>query len=80
MDVKVDVGNVLAGDHPSADNAGIWLREHLQIHPQYTIFEEFEEYFNCRIDVADRKDNWATPNKFVFESSAELTAFVLRWS
>jgi hypothetical protein len=80
MDVKVDVSNVLPGDHPAADNAGIWLRQHLQIEPQYTIFEEFEEYFNCRIDVADRKDTWMQPNKFVFETGADVTAFVLKWS
>ena len=76
----MDVSNVLPGDHEALHNAAVWLRLHLNIDTKHTIFSKFEEYFNCRIDVADRKDNWATPNKFVFESSAELTAFVLRWS
>ena len=80
MEVKVDVTNVLPGSHPSTCNAGIWLREHLAIPANCTIFEEFEEYFNCRIDVDDRRDYWMEPNKVVFKSSADLLAFVLKWS
>ena len=80
MDVKVDVSNVLPGDHPAADNAGTWLRQHLKIPTHCTIFEQFEEYFNCRIDVDNRNDTWMQPNKFVFETGADVTAFVLRWS
>ena len=80
MDIKVDVSNVLLGDHPATNNAGVWLREHLGIPPNQTIFEQFEEYFDCRIDVDDRKDYWMQPNKIVFASSAAATAFVLKWS
>jgi hypothetical protein len=80
MDVKVDVKNVLPGNHQSLENAAVWLREHLNVPEQYTIFEQFEEYFNCRIDVDDRKDYWMQPNKVVFDSSAELMAFVLKWT
>lgn len=80
MDVKVDVRNVLPGGHDSANNAAAWLREHLNIDPKYTIFEQFEEYFNCRIDVDDRADAWMCPNKIVFSKPSELTAFVLRWT
>ena len=80
MDFKVDVSNVLPGDHHSADNAGIWLREYLNIPTFQPIFTQFEEYFNCRIDVDDRRDSYMQPNKVVFATSADLTAFVLRWS
>ena len=80
MDVKVDVTNVLPGSHPATNNAGIWLREHLQVPHNCTIFEQFEEYFNCRVDVDDRKDYFMEPNKVVFESNKDLLAFVLKWS
>ncbi len=80
MDVKVDVGNVLDGGHESTNNAGIWLREHLQIPSHCTIIEQFEDYFNCRIIMVDRHDAWMQPDKIVFETSADLTAFVLKWS
>lgn len=80
MVVEVDVSNVLPGDHPAANNAGIWLREHLNVPAQCTIFEQFEEYFDCRIDVDDRKDYWMQPNKIVFASGADATAFVLKWA
>lgn len=80
MDVKVDVTNVLPGNHHAANNAGVWLREHLAVPAQQTIFEQFEEYFDCRIDVDDRRDYWMEPNKIVFASSAELMAFVLKWT
>ena len=80
MDVKVVIDNVLPGDHPAADNAAIWLREHLSIPSQLPLFDEFEQYFNCRVDVHDRKDSWMAPNKVIFENSADLTAFLLRWS
>lgn len=80
MDFKVDVSNVLPGSHPAADNAGIWLRNHLNIRSYKPLFDEFEEYFNCRVDVDDRKDHWLQPNKIVFETSADLMAFLLKWS
>ena len=80
MDIKVDVSNVLPGSHPATNNAAVWLREHLNLHPQQTIFEHFEEYFDCRIDVDDRKDWFMEPNKIVFENSAALTAFLLKWA
>ena len=80
MEVKVDVTNVLPGDHAALENAAIWLREHLNIPEQCTVFEQFEEYFDCRIEVADRKDYWMQPDKVVFGSGAEVTAFVLKWS
>jgi len=80
MDIEVDVRNVLPGDHPALNEAGIWLREHLKVPYQETIFEQFEEYFNCRIDVDDRKDYFMQPNKVVFENSAALTAFLLKWA
>jgi hypothetical protein len=80
MDFKVDVGNVLPGDHPAAENAARWLREHFDIPVQFTLFDEFEQYFDCRIDVDDRKDNWMMPNKIIFENRADLMMFILRWS
>lgn len=78
--ITVDCRNVLPGDHDSANNAGIWLREHLNIDSNCTIFEQFEEYFNCRIEVADRTDYWMQPDRIVFNRSEDLTAFLLRWS
>ena len=80
MDVKVVINNVLPGDHHAADNAAVWLREHLSIPMQLALFDEFEQYFNCRVDVDDRRDSWMEPNKVIFENSADLTAFLLRWS
>ena len=80
MDVKVDVTNVLPGNHPATNNAAVWLREYLNVPHNCTIFEQFEQHFNCRIDVDDRKDYWMEPNKVVFGSGAELMAFVLKWS
>lgn len=80
MDVKVDVSNVLPGDHPALNEAGIWLREHLNVPSNQTIFEEFEEYFNCRIDVDDRRDYFMQPNQVVFGNSKDLIAFLLKWS
>jgi hypothetical protein len=80
MDVKVDVSNVLLGDHHATDNAGIWLREHLSVPRHLSIIKEYEQYFNCRIDTDDRTDAWLMPNKVVFETGADLTAFLLRWS
>lgn len=80
MVVKVDVGNVLPGEHEALNNAGIWLREQLQVPHNQTIFEEFEEHFNCRIDVDDRRDYFMQPNKVVFENSRDLTAFLIKWT
>lgn len=80
MDVKVDVSNVLSGDHPALNEAGIWLREHLNVPSHQTIFEQFEEYFNCRIDVDDRRDYFMQPNQVVFGNSKDLIAFLLKWS
>lgn len=80
MVVEVDVSNVLPGEHEALNNAGIWLREHLQIPYNQTIFEEFEEHFNCRIEVEDRKDYFMQPIKVIFENSAAVTAFLLKWS
>jgi len=80
MDVKVDVRNMLPGDHTALENAAIWLREHFSIPENQTVFIQFEEYFNCRIDVDDRRDYWMQPNKVVFENSKDLTAFLLKWS
>ena len=80
MDAKVGVTNVLPGSHSSAQNAGVWLREHLNVPSSQTIFKQFEEYFNCKIDVDNRRDYWMEPNKIVFNSSADLLAFVLKWS
>ena len=80
MDVKVDVRNVLPGSHPSLDNAAIWLRKHLNVPYNETIFEHFEEYFDCRIEVDNRKDYFMQPNKVVFETNAALTAFLLKWA
>jgi hypothetical protein len=80
MDVEVDVSNTLPGDHYALENAAIWLREHLNIPEQCTVFEPFEEYFNCRIDVDDRVDNWMQPNCVVFDNSKDLMAFLLKWS
>lgn len=80
MDVKVDVSNVLPGDHVALENAAFWLREHFQVPEQCTIFEQFEEYFDCRIDVDNRMDYWMQPNKVVFESSADAVMFILKWS
>lgn len=80
MDIKVDLGNILDGSHESTNNAGAWLREHLQIPSNCSVIDQFEEYFNCRIIMDDRNDAWMEPTKIVFESSADLTAFVLKWS
>lgn len=80
MDLIVDVSNVLDGQHEAANNAAIWLREHLEIPHNCTVVEQFEKYFNCRIIIADRNDAWLTPDKIVFETGTDVTAFVLKWS
>jgi hypothetical protein len=80
MDVKVDVSNVLDGSHHAADNAGSWLRKQLKYPKFKAIIDEFEEHFNCRIDTDDREDPWMQPNKIIFDSNAELVAFLLKWS
>lgn len=76
----MDVSNVLPGNHSALENAAIWLREYLNVPEQCTIFEQFEKYFNCKIDVDDRRDYWMQPNRVVFENSVSLTAFLLKWS
>jgi hypothetical protein len=80
MDVKVDIRNILPGNHLALENAAIWLREHFNVPENETIFERFEENFNCRIDVDDRRDYWMQPNFVVFENTKELTAFLLKWA
>ena len=74
------MSNILYGEHPAANNAGIWLRDHLHIPSHLSIVDEYEKYFNCRVDIDDRVDSWMMPNKIVFASNADLTAFLLRWS
>lgn len=76
----MDVSNVLPGNHLALENAAIWLREHLSIPEQCTVFEQFEEYFGCKIEIDDRLDNWMQPNRVIFENSKALTAFLLKWS
>lgn len=80
MDAKVDISNVLPGDHPSTDNAARWLRQHLDISPECTIFNEFERHFDCQIQVQDLLDPWMQPDQIVFRTQKDLLAFVLRWS
>jgi hypothetical protein len=80
MDIKVDLGNVLPGSHESTSNAARWLREYLGYDLVKPLFDEFEEYFNCRIDVDDRNDWFMEPNKIIFETSADMTMFVLKWT
>ena len=80
MDVKVDVSNVLPGSHSSTSRAAAWLRDELNIPMHETVFEQFEEYFNCRIVVEDRHDSWMQPDKIVFENNQDLVAFLLKWS
>lgn len=74
------MSNLLPGDHPSTHNAALWLREHLGIPREDTIFAEFEQHFDCRIDVGDPADNWMQPNTIEFPTAEDLTMFVLRWS
>jgi hypothetical protein len=80
VDVEMDVTQALPGDHVALQNAAIWLRQHLNLHPQQTIFEQFEKHFNCRIEVDDRTDSWMQPNLVTFKNSAVLTEFLLRWT
>ena len=78
MEVTVDVGNKLPGDHPSLDAAANWLRKQLGIAGCFR--EDFEQHFDCRIITDDRRDSWMQPNWVVFENSAAVTLFLLRWS
>lgn len=80
MDVEVDITNVLPGQHRALENAAIWIREHFNIPEDETIFEKFEENFNCQIEVDDRNDYWMQPNKVVFKNNKDLIAFLLKWS
>lgn len=80
MDVKVDLSHIIPGSHDSTNNAGIWLRENLQIPKNKPIFDQFEQYFNCRVVVEDRNDCWIEPDKIVFENSVDALAFLLKWS
>ena len=80
MDVKVDVSNVILGSHESTNNAGIWLREHLDIPSYQPILNEFEEHFDCRVISESRTDPWAEPEKIVFATPADALAFMLKWS
>ena len=70
----------LAGNLESLHNAAAWLREYLDVHPQDTIFDQFEEYFNCQLVVEHRQDPWYCPDKAIFNTEQDLTAFLLRWA
>ena len=80
MDVKVDVSNILPGDHESLNNAGIWLREHLNIPHQLTIFEQFEEYFNCKVVREPPHDLVHGRIYAVFDSEQDAAWFIMKWS
>lgn len=71
---------IIQGDDESLNNAAIWLRQELDIHPQQTIFKEFEKYFNCKITVGDPKDPWYMPDSVEFLSEHDAVIFLLRWS
>ncbi len=70
----------LPGTSESLHNAGVWLREHLNVPPRHTIFDEFEKYFNCQLVVEHREDPWYCPDRAVFNTEQDLTAFLLRWA
>ena len=80
MEVTVDVGNTLPGDHPSLDAAAAWLRKQLDIASCFSVVEQFEQHFDCHIITDDRGDSWMQPNWVVIENGAAVTAFLLRWS
>lgn len=80
MDIKVELSHIIPGSHQSTDNAGIWLREHLKIPSHKPIFEQFEQYFNCRVVASDLNDCWAQPDCVVFENGADALAFLLKWA
>lgn len=70
----------LRGDSGCLENAAIWLRGHLKLDDDCTIFPQFEQEFNCRIIAKTRDDPWLYPDWVEFKSSEELMMFVLRWS
>lgn len=80
MATEMDISTILLGSHPATHNSARWLRHHLNIPAECTIFKEFEQYFDCSICVADRSDAWMEPDRVVFKNSTDLLAFVLRWS
>lgn len=71
--------NVVHGENTALDNAACWLREYLGIPGSETIFEQFEEYFNCRLVVGDITDPWYCPDYAVFASAEDATMFLLKW-
>lgn len=71
---------VLPGDHPALENAAIWLRREFCIPTECTVFDVFEKYFNCRIVVDDRTDNWMMPTRVEFVNEKECILFLLKYS
>jgi hypothetical protein len=71
---------IIQGNNEALNNAAIWLRQELNIHPNQTIFAEFEEYFNCKITVRDRTDPWYMPSLVEFANENDAMMFLLRWS
>lgn len=67
------------GEIDAFNNAAIWLREHLDIPQQCTIFNEFEEHFNCRLLGVDRGDSFACPSYVQFNTERDAIAFFLKW-
>jgi hypothetical protein len=70
----------LPGDTPCLDRAARWLRVKTGRGEYMTIFEEFEQEFNCTIIADSREDPWAYPELVKFKSKEDLLMFVLRWS
>lgn len=70
----------LDGSSEALNRAAAWLRQHLAIPPEDTIFQQFEQHFGCCLAVENREDPWYCPTWAEFSTEQDLTMFLLRWS
>ena len=70
----------LNGDHPACHASASWLRDHFQIPDNETIFDLYQEYFNCELQGFNPNDPWYVPDLVIFDSETDLTMFLLRWA
>jgi len=67
-------------DHPAVRNAASWLRTHLNIHPQESIGESFNTYFNCEVEYGVTSDLFHHTVSVMFYNEADAMMFILKWS
>ena len=73
------MSNVIPGNCEAAHNAAVWLRKQFNIEAKKPIFNLFEEHFNCKLNLVDRRDPWECPKTIKFKTGEEATMFLLKW-